>query len=148
MKYCNNCKKWKSKDSFCKNKHRKDGLQDWCKECTRKASKKQRMIHGYNGKKREFLYIHKHPCEKCGEKRLYLIQFHHIDPNTKKFNPSAYKYHSEKTLINEIKKCVCLCSNCHDEFHHFYGQKPLNPIASLEEYLSKKIIEKERVNHG
>lgn len=80
----------------------------------------------------------KHPCEKCGEKRLYLIQFHHIDPNTKEFCIGANSTSkSEEVLVNEIKKCACLCSNCHDEFHYLYGSKPKEPVKALQEYLKE-----------
>lgn len=79
----------------------------------------------------------KTPCIKCGETRLYLIQFHHIDHNTKDFCIGANATSkSDETLKKEIEKCVCLCSNCHDEFHYFYGQKPNNPQKCLQEYLS------------
>lgn len=89
-------------------------------------------------KREEFNKTWKHPCEKCGESRLYLIQFHHIDPNTKKFciGSCASAKHTEE-LTEEVKKCVCLCSNCHDEFHYFYGNKPKNPVEALQEYLTK-----------
>lgn len=88
----------------------------------------------------EFNAKWKHPCEKCGESRLYLIQFHHIDPATKEFCIGAQA--TSKTieaLEKEIKKCVCLCSNCHDEFHYLYGAKPQKPVEALEEYLRRTI---------
>ena len=82
----------------------------------------------------------KHPCEKCGEQRLYLIQFHHIDPNTKSFCIGASATSRQDDILEaEVKKCVCLCSNCHDEFHYFYGNKPKYPIEALEEYLGRKV---------
>ena len=89
-------------------------------------------------RRRAFNNKWKHPCEKCGEARLYLIQFHHIDPATKSFCIGASA--TERTpeaLEAEVKKCVCLCSNCHDEFHYFYGGKPSHPIEALKEYLGK-----------
>lgn len=87
-------------------------------------------------KREEFNKKWKKPCEKCGETRLYLIQFHHIDPATKLFciGSDCVAKH-EQILADEVKKCVCLCSNCHDEFHYFYGSKPENPIEALNEYL-------------
>ncbi|MBR3246847.1 MAG: hypothetical protein IKG03_00430 [Clostridiales bacterium] len=89
----------------------------------------------------EFNQRWKHPCEKCGESRLYLIQFHHIDPATKSFCIGAQATAKKEELLTaEVKKCVCLCSNCHDEFHYFYGNKPEKPVESLEEYLGRKII--------
>lgn len=91
-------------------------------------------------KRRIFNEKWKKPCEKCGETRLYLIQFHHIDHTQKSFCIGANAtVKSEGVLIKEIAKCVCLCSNCHDEFHYFYGQKPSDPIKSLSEYLGKMI---------
>lgn len=83
----------------------------------------------------------KTPCVKCGENRKYVIDFHHIDPSTKKFNVGTAKTYSVKTLMNEVKKCVCLCRNCHQEYHYFYGNKPEKPIETLEEYLGKRIVE-------
>lgn len=81
----------------------------------------------------------KSPCIKCGESRLYLIHFHHIDPATKEFCIGAeIVVRKEDVIEKEIKKCVCLCSNCHDEFHYLYGLKPKDPIGSLEEYLTDK----------
>ena len=80
----------------------------------------------------------KQPCFKCGESRLYLIQFHHIDPSTKLFNITEGGS-KNKNINEEVKKCVCLCSNCHDEFHYFYGKVPKLPKESLEEYLGVKL---------
>lgn len=81
----------------------------------------------------------KRPCEKCGENRLYLIQFHHIDPSTKLFCIGASAAsRTDESLEAEVKKCVCLCSNCHDEFHFLYGRNPKDPVESLKEYLGEK----------
>lgn len=96
-------------------------------------------------KRADFNQKWKHPCEKCGESRLYLIQFHHIDPTTKSFCiGAAAEAKKTEELEKEVKKCVCLCSNCHDEFHYFYGQHPERPVEDLEEYLNKRIV----VNDG
>lgn len=101
---------------------------------------KDRWHEKERNRRKEFNTKWKHPCEKCGESRLYLIQFHHIDPATKSFCIGANSTAKlPDVLEKEIKKCVCLCSNCHDEFHYFYGNKPKNPIESLEEYLGRKI---------
>ena len=88
--------------------------------------------------KNEFLAKWRKPCQKCGEQRLYLIQFHHIDPITKKFDVCAniVSYKKAKICEEEVKKCVCLCSNCHNEFHYFYGANPEDPVNALKEYLN------------
>lgn len=87
--------------------------------------------------KDDFLAKWRKPCQKCGEQRLYLIQFHHIDPATKEFCICADIYKNLKICEEEVKKCVCLCSNCHGEFHYFYGKHPKDPVNAIKEYLKK-----------
>ena len=41
-KRCNRCRKWKAESMFYKNQTHKDGLSEWCKECTNKATNKAR----------------------------------------------------------------------------------------------------------
>lgn len=106
----------------------------------RKASVERNKDKWYKAdreRRKAFNLKWKHPCEKCGETRLYLIQFHHIDPATKEFCIGAYATsRTEDALEREVKKCVCLCSNCHDEFHYFYGMNPKKPVEALKEYLN------------
>lgn len=89
--------------------------------------------------RKELLNSSKPPCVKCGETRDYVLQYHHIDPKTKEISIGASCARDAKLIEREIKKCVCLCANCHKEFHHFYGARPKNPIGNLEEYLGKQI---------
>jgi hypothetical protein len=97
-----------------------------------KERNSKRLINGH-----AFLNSMKTPCRKCGETRLHVIHFHHIDPAKKSFNIGVSKASRIDTdsLIPEIKKCICLCANCHQEFHYFYGYKPRNPAEALKEYL-------------
>ena len=55
-------------------------------------------------------------CKKCGEKRVYVLDFHHISPE-EKINDIAHmiKSSSIDNLEKEINKCVLLCANCHRE---------------------------------
>lgn len=80
----------------------------------------------------------KTPCEKCGESRFYVIDFHHVDNTTKEFGISRIiRGRGRKTIENEVKKCICLCRNCHTEFHYIYGVTPKDPQKDLDEYLEK-----------
>ena len=107
-------------------KRKRKETYDKCKHLSKRKSHERR----------EEINALKTNCIKCGETRKYIIQFHHIDPNQKDFGIGAYAgYKTKELILNEIKKCVCLCSNCHDEFHYFYGRKPKNPIKDLNEYL-------------
>jgi hypothetical protein len=71
---------------------------------------------------------------KCGETRKCSIQFHHINPDDKEVSLSHGSIGKER-IKKEVKKCICLCANCHLEFHYIYGHKPNNPEKDLEEYL-------------
>lgn len=59
-------------------------------------------------------------CQKCGELRPYLMEFHHTNPK-EKVNTIAHmiKSSSQANLEKELQKCVVLCANCHREFHFF-----------------------------
>ena len=75
-------------------------------------------------------------CQKCGEKRGYCLDYHHIDPVTKKFNIAHYLANSTsmKDLDSEIKKCVVLCANCHREFHYLETR---DNTFTLEKYIAE-----------
>ena len=71
-------------------------------------------------------------CCKCGETRIYVLDCHHIKDSGKidTINHMA-KSASPETLRAELNKCVCLCANCHREFHYL---ETLNELT-LEDYL-------------
>jgi len=58
-------------------------------------------------------------CQICGyNKCKSALDFHHIDPNTKKFNISGSSLNNPPVVIlNELEKTVLLCKNCHAETH-------------------------------
>ncbi len=59
-------------------------------------------------------------CSKCEESRPPCLDFHHIDPREKDFNPSKaiLEFVPMKRILEELKKCIVLCSNCH-RMHHY-----------------------------
>jgi transposase len=55
-------------------------------------------------------------CRLCGyDKCFAALEFHHLDPNTKRFGLSRRGARSIARLRLEAQKCVLLCSNCHAE---------------------------------
>lgn len=57
-------------------------------------------------------------CERCGLKDIEILQFHHINPENKKFNLSeSYNIISYDALKIEADKCELLCPNCHAKEH-------------------------------
>lgn len=73
-------------------------------------------------------------CVKCGYNRcLKALEFHHLDPLQKDFTISNDHF-KLKEAVEESKKCILLCSNCHKEFH--------DNLWSLEELnLEKEEVE-------
>jgi hypothetical protein len=56
-------------------------------------------------------------CSKCGFQNVLALQFHHLNPKTKKFNIANFRTYSLKRIKEEIDKCVVLCANCHLILH-------------------------------
>lgn len=56
-------------------------------------------------------------CLRCGyNKCLSALEFHHKDPSKKDFGISDDSI-KLKEAVEEIKKCILICSNCHRELH-------------------------------
>lgn len=89
------------------------------------------------------------PCAKCGDSRKYVIDFHHIDPDTKLFEVSkSTTGRAHKSILQEVEKCICMCRNCHTEFHYLYGNVPAEPIKALKEYLGESVFNEQRRDKG
>ena len=59
-------------------------------------------------------------CQICGyNKCSRALQFHHVDPSTKKFDISVKGYtRSWEDVKKELDKCILVCSNYHAEIHN------------------------------
>jgi predicted HNH restriction endonuclease len=74
-------------------------------------------------------------CAKCGESRGYVLDYHHINPEEKDVSVArmtSNKYRLDNVFA-EIEKCICLCSNCHREFHYLENRTNI----TLYEYLQQ-----------
>lgn len=129
MKQCSKCGISKPKSEYYKNKRGTDGLAAACKGCLTKVYAKHRLdnIEHYNAvranareeKSRRFqLYKQTLMCILCGENDEVCLDFHHLDPNQKDMNISSVAGNKPwDKLMEEIDKCVPLCSNCHRKVH-------------------------------
>lgn len=72
-------------------------------------------------------------CLACGyDRAARSLQFHHLDPSKKDFSPGAHGVPRKwSVLIEELKKCVLLCANCHGEAHE--GMITLEYLQELEQ---------------
>ena len=68
-------------------------------------------------------------CKTCPEKTSECLDAHHINPSHKKFEVGRMmngRNVSSKLFKEELKKCICLCKNCHAKLHA--GLRTLPPI--------------------
>jgi 5-methylcytosine-specific restriction endonuclease McrA len=112
-RFCPRCQTDVKTDQFYKRRG-KDNSSVYCKSCTsnqtleRVRSLKLQMIEYKGG-----------CCVRCGyDKYQGALEFHHLNPKEKDFNPSRLKNYSfNEKLKNELNKCILVCSNCHREIH-------------------------------
>lgn len=45
------------------------------------------------------------------------LEFHHVDSGNKSFTISANYNRNWEEMVEEIRKCVILCKNCHIKHH-------------------------------
>lgn len=134
MKKCSKCGNEKELDDFPINKTRVDGHGNACKTCQNEYTRN----HYQNNKKqyrdrnkrrakeaREYIInVKKNSVCKCGEKRWWVLDFHHKDE--KKEEITKLISHGIEIVKKEIKKCEIICANCHRDLHF---QKNNAPVA-------------------
>ncbi len=127
-KKCNGCRKIKLVEEFYK---QGKYCHSVCKLCTN-IRYKEYMKNPINKKKfNERNHLRKKvlvdllggKCVICGYNRCISgLMFHHINPATKSDNIAGIK--NFKGRLNEIKKTILLCTNCHAEIHSGFISYP------------------------
>lgn len=130
FKNCCMCKVDLPTLSFKANKRKKDGLQSQCIECQKLYRKshyeknKQKYIDKAKVWNDKFLDWWKDfksslSCTSCGENHPAVLDFHHTDPLEKDSEVSyLVNFGNKSRILEEVNKCVVLCSNCHRIHHH------------------------------
>jgi len=131
MKKCHKCKIDKELTSFNKNKRMVDGLQTICKPCKKEEDARLYKANPSQTKARNKRYSDKVKiwwgeyrkslsCSICSESRYWVLDFHHLERDNKDYNigDMVCSGYSISKILNEINKCICVCSNCHRDIHH------------------------------
>ncbi len=132
-KKCSKCGDKKPLKEFYKDKNRKDGRNTYCKICAVEVSKqwykdnvnnpkvKNRLTSYYRDRHNEFKeFVNQLKkslgCLVCEEVDICCLDFHHL-ANKKDDIYRLKRAKNRKALIEELKKCVCVCANCHRKIH-------------------------------
>ena len=93
---------------------------------------RKRMADAFGGK-----------CGICGyDKYVSALEFHHLDPSKKEFSLKSYTINNWKLIVKELRKCVCVCSNCHKEIHGNVTELPDDINHFDETYAIKETFSK------
>ncbi len=68
-------------------------------------------------------------CQVCGYKRcIAALELHHLNPEEKDFSFSKLRSNNLNwsKVVEELKKCILICANCHREVHNNYLKIPEN----------------------
>ncbi len=85
--------------------------------------------------KQEFVNAFGNRCCVCKESYpLAVYDFHHVNPDDKKFAISQ-AWSANDLLLEEIVKCVMVCSNCHRQVETGLENIPKNAIRFKEKNL-------------
>lgn len=106
----------------CKHQFGNNKFQSYHAQQKRGQSRRLKLLDLYQTK-----------CSKCGYNiNPHCLSFHHLDPNLKSFSIDIRhcSNRSWDTLIEESKKCILLCMNCHTELHNPMGPDGLAPSTS------------------
>ena len=124
---CIKCQQDKDEQEFSLDKTRKSGRANWCKECHNvysrnrylKDEERQRKLYfkhkDIKAKHKEVVnkYLKEHPCIKCGNDDIRVLDFHHRNPKEKERGVSQLLLYRIEKIMEEISKCDVLCANCH-----------------------------------
>lgn len=124
-KECSVCKKMLSIDNFYT--HHRTGYQSKCKGCHKIYRKKHYEDNKVKYLKKAVVYKKKEVewyrqlkqssgCIICGEKEACCLDFHHIRDKKFVISTSVGRF-SRKEILEEIKKCIVVCANCHRKIH-------------------------------
>jgi hypothetical protein len=147
LKTCYTCNTSKPLSEFNKCSSRGDGLQGNCKVCDRERvsadyySKNRRAACTLRTKQRRQECkqivddIKAHCCcAKCKESSAFCLDFHHLSNKDESIS-YLLSVKSKQRLLQEIRKCIVLCSNCHRKVH-----ARLYEMQKLEIQFSKEKI--------
>ena len=146
MKICSTCSTPKEETEFFFKNKLKGTLHAQCKDCKRELDRKAYNANSHNRKEKirttatksfKFLksFIQRvkkfSQCSKCGDKRWYVLDFHHIKGKDYNIGQLINRGPNIKKVKNELRKCIVLCSNCHREVHYLEREGTVTKMVKV-----------------
>jgi len=109
MKKCIKCEEELTNINCLYRSKTKKNMSSYCKKCFSEYTNERRIKL-----KKDAIDLLGGKCNDCMQEYTYQVyDFHHLDPKTKEFNWDYARRVSKTRMIEELKKCVLLCANCH-----------------------------------
>ena len=81
-------------------------------------------------------------CEICGyDKCITALEFHHLNPEEKKFGIGNNDILSFERNKQEADKCILVCANCHREIHYRESLLKQKEVEEKEKEIFKEILQ-------
>lgn len=96
------------------------------------SKRSEAVIRWRQNTKRKLIIAFGGKCAICGyDKCDDVMDFHHVDPTQKEdyWGNMRSNIKSLSAILDELKKCVMLCRNCHGELHSTRSSTTLPPNA-------------------
>lgn len=131
-KTCTLCGNPLPRSEFNKKNASKDGLQNVCRQCNREKS---RMYYEQNKEKHQKAinknrsrYVARNTklvneikiecgCCLCDESEFCCLDFHHVRDKERPISKLVKGGWAWKSILEEMRKCIIVCSNCHRKIH-------------------------------
>jgi hypothetical protein len=129
LRRCGRCGELKPVSEYAWRRKKREQRDNMCRPC-RSAyhrehylANKQRYVDQARARKQvlrrertSYLldYFATHPCTDCGEGDPVVLEFDHLDADSKAFNISqGLSFRNWQSVLDEIEKCEVVCANCH-----------------------------------
>lgn len=107
-------------------------------------SKAERVVTCRQRRRQLLVQILGNKCALCGYSRCAAsLDFHHINPDNKNYQLSTGNCHELERDLEEAKKCILVCANCHREIHNsnLYDNYNLWDYQFYDYDLAKRALE-------
>ena len=108
-----------------------------------KKSNSEAVIRHIRKRKRDLIKVFHSKCCICGfDSFPQALQFHNVNPQEKSFgitDSNSVTKALEKQL-EEMRKCVLVCANCHRGIHQGYIQLPKNYQQLFDEKIAEQLL--------